>query len=177
MEGFNLSVCGNNSETLPSYFLDTAFSAHNNKLSTASTDCQLHFKEVTTQFLNKYSQNLSIGLLNINTINDSKFHDIGHLLNNQLLDILIINESKLDEKTDSSHFQVDNYELLRRDRLVKGGGGVLVFVKRNLNRSNLKIDQRSNNEIISFTVRVARNLELLQHTGHHTNQMQTFFFV
>ena len=43
----------------------------------------------------------------------------------QLLDILVINETKLDDKTDSALFESINYDLIRRDRLVNKGGGIL----------------------------------------------------
>ena len=74
-----------------------------------------------SDYLTKYRNNFSVGVLNINTI-INKFHDIAFILNKQLLDILIINESKLNKNINDSLFTTNHYDLIRRDRLTDGGG-------------------------------------------------------
>ena len=64
------------------------------------------------------------------------------LLNQQLVDILVINETKLDEKDDISQLEHPSYSILRRDRLINKGGGVMTYVKKNLNFVNSSLSSR-----------------------------------
>jgi len=45
--------------------------------------------------------------------------------------ILTIQETKIDQTYPNSQFQVENYKLYRNDR-IKGGGGILVYVRDNI---------------------------------------------
>ena len=83
-----------------------------------------------------------------------KIADILFLLNGQLVDVLVINESKLNEKHDDSTFEHPCYENYRLDRQNSGGGGVMAYVKKNLNPSRVTFDEAS--EIISFVVNIER---------------------
>ena len=107
------------------------------------------FEASSSIFLKKHIKNLSIATLNINSI-VSKFNDLLFLLNDQLVDVLSINESKLTSSDDLSTFEHPNYDLLRRDRQINGGGGVLVYVKKNLNVTQVLIDE--NSETIGFVI-------------------------
>ena len=53
-----------------------------------------------------------------------------------------------------------NYDLFRRDRVVNKGGGIIVFVKKNLNIFNLVIDHDNLNEIISFIIKLPNDFNL-----------------
>jgi hypothetical protein len=153
LNNFNLSVCVSNNtitaeQDLNQSIFNNGFSSK--LIKSNEGDAQFRtFESECSNYLNKYDKNFSIGLLNINSI-ESKFHDVAFILKKQLLDILVINETKLTDKTDSTLFESINYDLIRRDRLKNKGGGIIVFIKKNLNRSNLKIDQESSNEIISL---------------------------
>ena len=75
-----------------------------------------------------YKRKFAIGLLNINSIYE-KFLDIKFILSKQLLDILIIAESKLDSRFDDEDFKSINYNIYQRDR-VRHGEGKLLFIKK-----------------------------------------------
>lgn len=96
----------------------------------------------------------------------------------QLLDILVINETKLNDLVDSSCFESLDYNVLRRDRLRKNGDGNFVFIKKSLNRSDLINDYENDNEIISFIVNFSdtRQLGLLQLIDLRVNKNETNFF-
>ena len=66
------------------------------------------------------------------------------------MDVLVINESKLNSKHDESIFEHPCYDIHRLDRIGSGGGGVMVYVKKNLNSSRVTFDDTS--EIISFVI-------------------------
>ena len=157
LRDFNLTPCDRNvrKEKLldeSAIFLDQGFSGK----------CQVNFKEknvfeeAVSSYLRKCTNNLRISSLNINSL-DAKLEDILFLLNGQMVDILVINESKLSEKNDDSIFQHACYDFYRRDRPrdieKKGsGGGVVAYVKKNLNSCSVSMDDVS--EIISFITNV-----------------------
>lgn len=133
LKGFNITPCDRNIafEKLAdesNVFLDQAFTGINTK---AVSHERNSFEKTATTFLSKHWSNLKIAALNINSI-EQKFVDILFVLNQQLVDVLVIGESKLNERLDESLFQHPSYETLRRDRVISGGGGVLIFIKKNL---------------------------------------------
>jgi exonuclease III len=77
-------------------------------------------------------------------------------LNGQLVDVLVINETKLNEKHDDSTFDHPCFENYRLDRQNSGGGAVLVYVKKNLNPSRVTFDDHS--EMISFIITIEKQL-------------------
>ena len=115
-------------------FLNQAFTANPKK--TLDFESTL-FEDEVTDVQKDTKNNFKISLLNINGIRN-KFGEIIFILNKQLVDVLVINESKLTPLDDTSTFQHLNYELLRRDRLTDKGGGVLVYVKKILNYYQLE---------------------------------------
>ena len=77
------------------------------------------------------------------------------VLSNQCVDILAINETKLDDTISDNEITVDGYNIIRRDRTVKGrfGGGVCFYIRSNVNfilREELEIKPL---EILSIEVR------------------------
>lgn len=90
--------------------------------------------------------------LNINSVNGAeKKLGLDSILNLNLIDLILIQESKLGDDTPDSMFEYQNYNILRRDRL-KGGGGILIFIKNCYKISSILIDD--NFETISFTLEV-----------------------
>ena len=80
--------------------------------------------------LDKNKNLFSIFHLNINSI-FGKLHDIDVILNLGVHDIVMINESKLDESIPKKFYKHNDYYKLRRDRGGdSGGGGILVFIKK-----------------------------------------------
>ena len=66
----------------------------------------------------------------------------------------------LDKDIDDSLFTMNNYDLIRRDRLTDGGGGDLIFIKKNLVRSKTEITIESSNEIINFIITLPENKKI-----------------
>ena len=180
LNDFNLTPCDRNlrKEKLLDnsvIFLDQGFSGNcqvNNKEKNV-------FEESVSSYLHKFTNNSRISSLNINSI-DAKFEDILFFLNGQLVDILVINESKLSEKNDDSIFQHACYDFYRRDRPrdveKKGsGGGVVVYVKKNLSSYCVTMDNDS--EIISFITNVDKQKigVLACYRPPYPNNEQSFF--
>lgn len=117
------------------------------------------FKVSVANYIKNSGRNkLTIGCININSILN-KFHEISFLLTQNLVDVMIVNESRLDKSTDSSFFQVDNYHMRRRDRAdVTFGGGVMVFYKKNLKVSWVKEDKEL--ELITLIICSSDNYKL-----------------
>ena len=66
---------------------------------------------------------------------------------NIYLDVLAIQETKLDVSNDYSDSYIYGYELIRRDRLSDGGGGICFYIKSTLNfsvRTDLNIEELEN---------------------------------
>ena len=62
------------------------------------------------------------------------------------LDVLIINETKLDSTIDNQEVNIPGYEIIRNDRKINGrkGGGVCIYVRCNINyilRDDLEIEK------------------------------------
>ena len=78
---------------------------------------------------NKYPFNPIIGYLNINSL-QNKIDTLREIAISSPLEILCIDETKLDNSFPENQFKIDGYQFppLRRDR-DKNGGGKIVFVK------------------------------------------------
>ena len=107
------------------------------------------FTSSTEDFIdnNNLSSFLKLSALNINSIRH-KFHNLEVILDKQLLDILVINETKLDNTVDDSHFTHPNYDTYRRDRISDGGGGgLMVFVKKGLKLVSVNLNTIEDNDV------------------------------
>lgn len=71
-----------------------------------------------------HPKNFIAAYLNINSLR-YKFDEIKELLVENIVDLLIIAETKLDNTFRDSLFQVEGYNLQRRDRDQHGGGFLL----------------------------------------------------
>ena len=68
------------------------------------------------------------------------------LLADKPIDVLSINETRLDDLVADSDVYISGYEIVRRDRSINGrfGSGVCFYIRTNINyslRSELSIDQ------------------------------------
>ena len=84
--------------------------------------------------------------LNVNKLS-THIDEIRILLADRCLDVLVIQETKLDVSNNNSDFYICGYELVRRDRLSDGGGGICFYVKSTINfsvRTDLNIDELEN---------------------------------
>ena len=88
-----------------------------------------------------YKRNLKIDHLNVNSIYN-KADEVIDLLNTCRLDIFFVAERKIDGSVNSSLFAPSEHGIIRRDRK-KGGGGMLVYIRRSitaLRRARLEPD-------------------------------------
>ena len=77
---------------------------------------------------------LAIACLNVNSLL-ANIDQLRIFLSIYKIDILAINETKLDALITSNEIHISGYDIVRRDRPHNGrhGGGVCIFVKTNLN--------------------------------------------
>ena len=68
--------------------------------------------------------------LNINAL-ENKMTSVSSLLHDKNVDILVIQETKINPILIDSYFDLDGYNLICRDRIENQGGGILVYVKKN----------------------------------------------
>ena len=85
----------------------------------AGTD-EVTFPELQ-DFKVKHRKQLIFGHLNINSVKN-KFHEIQDILNDNLIDIFGLCETKLDDTFSNSEFKVQDYSCHRNDRNIYGGG-------------------------------------------------------
>ena len=78
-----------------------------------------------------------ISCLNINSL-QNKFDEVRLWLATNTFDILTIQETKIDSTFPSSQFHVEGFNFYRRDR-VKGGGGIVVYIRDNIAASRKKL--------------------------------------
>lgn len=73
------------------------------------------------------------------------------------IDILMINETKLDQHIKDNEIHLPGYELVRKDRIINGrnGGGVCIYLKSNL---NFHIREDLNDNELEFLTVEVRNL-------------------
>jgi hypothetical protein len=74
----------------------------------------------------KYAKNGVIMYYNVNSLKH-KFIELRKILDDALVDVLIIGESKLDETYVDAQFHVNNYKMYRHDRNSRGGGVMAYF--------------------------------------------------
>jgi exonuclease III len=74
-----------------------------------------------------YPKNVMAAHLNINSFR-YKFDEIKEVLTDNIVDLLIISEPKLDKSFNDNLFSVDGYKVQRRDKN-QYGGGLLTFIR------------------------------------------------
>ena len=119
--------------------------------------------------------NLVIGSININSIRN-KFDQLKLLVNNNV-DILIIEETKIDETFPTGQFIIEGYmPPFRKDRN-QHGGGILVYVKDNI-PAKLVDNHNLPNDIESIFIELnfRRNKWLLMGTYHPPSQCTKYFY-
>ncbi|XP_078377802.1 uncharacterized protein LOC144660957 [Oculina patagonica] len=84
--------------------------------------------------------------LNINKLT-THIDELRILLANNVIYIISINETKLNETVTDGEVNIPGYGTVRRDRITDGGGGVCFYVKKSINftiRSDLNMDTLEN---------------------------------
>ena len=91
-----------------------------------NTDC---FEEMKTLRL-KYSKNVIVGYININSIRN-KFEHFSQMIRDKL-DVLIIAETKLDSSFPSSQFTINGFKTPIRLDITRNSGGLLVYSREDI---------------------------------------------
>ena len=115
------------------------------------------YRTKIVNFSLKHKTNIIISCININSLLN-KFHNIEFILNEQYVDVLVINETRLNNNHDDNLFLNPFYHLLRRDREINSGGGIIVFVKNNLKIESVVFDEKF--ETISFLMNPNNNTKI-----------------
>ncbi len=107
--------------------------------------------------------------LNVNSImGPSKLPSIHAVINSDLYDFISFQETKVDSTVPDAMFNFSNYQTIRRDR-VKGGGGIIIFIKKNYkimyNSSDeefetITLTLKLKNSLVNFIVSYNPHLEL-----------------
>ena len=95
---------------------------------------------------NPSKRGFTLALLNVHKLS-MHIDEIRILLADKCLDVLAIQETKLDVFNNNSDFYICSYKLIQRDRLSNGGGGICFYIKSTINfsvRTDLNIDELRN---------------------------------
>ena len=115
-----------------SFFSDSLVSSAGersiNTSTSSSTDQPMDWYRA--QVMGYYKKNLTIAYLNVNSIY-GKADEVLSLLETCQFDVLLIAKTKIDGIYSNSLLAHPSYRIIRRDRM-KGGGGILVYVRTNL---------------------------------------------
>ena len=120
--------------------------------------------------------NLVVGSININSIRNK--HDQLKLLVDRNIDILIIEETKIDNTFPAGQFFIDGYmPPFRRDRN-RFGGGILIYVKENIPARVLDTHELPDDiESIFLELNFRRNKWLLMGTYHPPSQSTDYYYM
>ena len=99
-------------------------------LSSSSNDCNESLRSILKSLRSNHPQKIIIGHININSIR-YKFDILKPMLT-EVLDILMISETKLDESFPEAQFYIGFRAPFRLDRN-KHGGGISLCVRNNIN--------------------------------------------
>ena len=95
---------------------------------------QITINQELERIRKEYRKECIVASININSL-QNKFVEVKEWLEGNLVDILTIQETKIDRTFPNSQFNISGYNLFRRDRK-KGGGGIIVYVRDNIYRRN-----------------------------------------
>ena len=93
-------------------------------------------KSVLKFYRSKFSKKLIIGHININSIRN-KFEILKSMLS-EALDVLMITETKLDDSFPEQQFHIEGFNIPFRLDRNRHGGGLLLYVRNNINAVFLK---------------------------------------
>ena len=82
------------------------------------------------------NRGLVIACLNVNSLM-AHIDELRVFMQDSKIDVLAINESKLDSSISDHEVYIPGFEIIRKDRMVNGrkGGGVCLYLRCNLNRT------------------------------------------
>ena len=153
---FNASTTMHNANksSIGSCFMDTGFNCQQGSRSLLSFT---PLQQKIINFCISIKKSLIVSSFNIHSI-QHKFHEIVFLLDLQLIDILVINETWLDHNIDSNLFDSSFYQMIRRDRNTGAGGGIMVYVKKSIMVKSILVDDIF--ETISFIFQLPNKYQI-----------------
>ena len=100
-----------------------------------------NYSNVSVEFVlkfyrSKFPKKLIIGHININSIRN-KFEILKSMLS-EVLDVLMITETKLDDSFPEQQFHIEGFNILFRLDRNRHGGGLLLYTCNNVNAVSLK---------------------------------------
>ena len=104
----------------------------------------------------QYTNNLVLGYLNINSLKN-KIINLREVVDKVLIDILCIDETKLDDTFPDAQFKINNYQYppFRRDRNSKGGGKI-VYIRQGLISKRLSKFESKGIETICIELTISK---------------------
>ena len=133
-------------------------------LSAQSNDCQSSEQTLLTSYdmdmlmktRKTYEKNPIIGYRNINSLR-TKILSLKEILHKAPIDILCIDETKLDETFPDAQFMIENYQFppFRRDRNNKGGGK-MVLIRKELLAKRLEDFETKSTETICIELLISK---------------------
>ena len=114
--------------------------------------------------MNRNIKGFKIACININSL-ARHIDEIRSVLMSSSLEVLAINESKLDNSINNGEIYISGYVFVRKDR-TRHGGGVLIYKKENLSYLNRCDLVSSRLEIICLEIKLPCNRSFLVTTWY-----------
>ena len=122
----------------------------------------------------KYFNHLIIGILIINSL-PNKFEDLKILVKGKV-DIIVINESKLDHTFPDSSFHISGYnKTFRKDRN-RNGGGIFVFIRDDIPCKELQVNFFNEFEVLFVEINLSHTKWLFAACCHPPSKKDDLFF-
>lgn len=110
---------------------------------------------------------LSVCCINVQSLcarRMTKFEELNQVVVTSDVDIVCVVETWLSDKTDNDSIHIDNYQIIRHDRVGRLGGGLLIYVKSNIKHKildvSLNVSGSENTEFILAEI-YTRNCKVL----------------
>ena len=160
-------------------------------LSSSSNDCKESLRSILKSLRSNHPQKIIIGHININSVrykfdtNHPQKIIIGHININsirykfdilkpiltEVLDILMISETKLDDSFPEARFYIEGFRAPFRLDRNKHGGGILLYIRNNIN-AILLTDHVFPNDIEAFFTQIKVNTcKWLVCCSHNSNRI------
>ena len=119
---------------------------------------------------NQYYSNPLVGYLNINFL-QHKIDSLREILKKSSLEIICVDETKLDESFPDHQFKIDGYQFIsfRRDR-EKHGSGKVVFVKEGLIVNRIKELETNKSETICLELTISNKKWFIRYAYRPPNE-------
>ena len=129
----------------------------------------LSVESVLKFYRSKFPKKLIIGHININSIRN-KFEILKSMLS-EVLDVLMITETKLDDSFPEQQFHIEGFNIPFRLDRNRHGGGLLLYVRNNINAVFLKSYVFPDNIEAFFIKILLKSLKWLTCCSYNSNRI------